>query len=213
MKKLKITIFLLLVINKITFSQTKKWNTYELDSIVSIDMPFDVYEIDTIQDFKKTYQIYSYKDSTHFLASKIYLGKTYSNIESITLPIDDQTLGEFYSNLTSILIEGTHYELKHSEPINYNHLQGYKLHFKKKGDTTTIQEANFILVNKNFYSFIYTNSNGINKIDQKKFFDSINFSNSKELIQYPKRSFSFKKILIILLILLFLSFLSQIKSK
>ena len=38
------------------YSQNKEWLSYELDSIVSIDMPDKVYERDTINDYLKIHR-------------------------------------------------------------------------------------------------------------------------------------------------------------
>mgnify|MGYP003627171773 CR=1 FL=1 len=53
----KIILLLTLVfMTNILSSQTQEWLTYELDSIISIEMPNDVFELDTIAQGIKMYQ-------------------------------------------------------------------------------------------------------------------------------------------------------------
>ncbi|MFY0604821.1 MAG: hypothetical protein JXQ93_12855 [Flavobacteriaceae bacterium] len=206
-------LFALILFYKISFSQTKKWDTYDLDSIVSIDLPFTVYEIDTINDNRKIYQIYSGNDSLEFIAQKLYLGKVYSNVEIPPLPHDHNSLEKYYSNITWLFTESSKYDLAHTKQMNKFNLKGYKLTFNNKNDIA-VNEVCFFIINKNFYSFSYTNTNGLNEFERENFFDSIIFNSESELIQYHEKPFSIgKKALIFLLLFLLLSFLLRLKSK
>jgi hypothetical protein len=214
MKNLKVTLILLFaLVYKISFSQTEEWNTYDFDSIVSIDMPFDVYETDTIQDNRKLLQMFSSNDTVSFVAQKLYLGKLYSNIETEPLPHDNKSLEKRYNDIISVFIEGFPYELENTKAIKYYNLKGYKLLFKnKKG--LPIQEINLIIVNKYLYNFSYTNINGLKEIDKKYFFESITFNKEKELSQFIKSPYSNYKIFILtLFIILLLSFFLRLKPK
>lgn len=213
MKNIKIAIIIIITFCFQSFSQTKEWATYDFDSIVSVDMPFDVYETDTIQNNRKLLQIFSSNDTISFIAQKLYLGKLYANVETEPLPHDDKSLEKRYNDIISFFIEGYPFDLKSTKEIKYQNLKGYKLLFNNKKEIP-VQEMNLIIVNKNLYNFSYQNINGLNKSDKKKFFDSITFNNEKELYQFAKTSYSYFKIfLIALLVIFFLSFFLGFKKK
>ena len=71
--KLKLLLFLSFCFISKLNSQTKEWYNYKLDSIISLDMPYDVYEVDTIIDYNKIYQIYSEEKSARFIAQRCML--------------------------------------------------------------------------------------------------------------------------------------------
>lgn len=211
MKRFKIVIIFFFFVC-ISFSQSKEWNSYDLDSIVKLDMPFEVYEIDTIINNRKHYEIFSDNDSITFYAKKSFLGKAYSNVESLTLPNDQESLTEFYSDLTWFITEGNKNELARSIPIKYHNLKGYKLIFKNKSGLH-IQELNLVLANKHLYSFSYTNINGLKEEEKNMFFNSISFNDNNRLWQIPEKSMTLRYIMIGLFIFLLLSFLLRQKSK
>lgn len=213
MNNIRFVFVILLCFYKTTFSQKKVWETYDLDSIVSIDMPFDVYELDTIQNNQKLLQIFSSNDTLEFIAQKLYLGKLYSNVETQPLPYNNKTLEESYSNIISVFAEVFPYDLENTQAIEYNNLKGYKLLFKnKKG--LPVQEMSLIIVNKNLYNFSYQNFNGLNKTDKKLFFESITFNKEKELNQFIKhQSYYYRMFFLGLIIILLLSFILRLKPR
>ena len=205
--KIKIILFIVLFLSQKSFNQSKDWQTYDLDSIVFLDMPFNVYELDTIIELKKYYKIYSNKDSSEFVAQKIYVGKSYSNIETHPLPKDFESLKKYYLDFIWAFEEITEYKMQDYKLIQKNNLKGYEILFVNNEDIL-VQQIVLFLVNKNLYLFSYINENGLNEFDKKTFFNNINFDDSVDLSQYPnKLFFSNKNLLLILLILLFTSFI------
>ena len=208
--KLKLLLFLSFCFISKLNSQTKEWYNYKLDSIISLDMPYDVYEVDTIIDYNKIYQIYSEEKSARFIAQKMYVGKQYSNIESLKLPINKKSLDLFYNeiiNTLEVMIDGNFDYKKRIE--NYS-IKGYEIGFSDN-QGLNIHQIRLYYLNKYVYSFSYVDEKGIDKKDKDIFFDSISFNKELELLQYPKKSLS-KKLLIGLLILLFISFAYRYKS-
>jgi len=211
--KIKIAFIFFLSFCQLSFSQIEEWNIYDFDSIVSIEMPYDVYETDTIIKYKKIYEIYSENDSIEFSVRKVYLGKLYSNIEVTPLPKDNKSLEKYYLNLIEVLaelVEAYDYKVDSYQPIFKFGLKGYKLIFRDD-DQILIQELELFLVNKNFYSFSYTNVNGLNIDDKRQFFNSIIFDKQQELKQIYGSKIPYKTFVFVLLFILFLSFF--IKSK
>lgn len=211
--KIKIAIVLFFSFWEISFSQTEEWGTYDFDSIVAIDMPFEVYETDTIIDNQKIYEIYSSSDSSQFLVKKVFLGRLYSNVETIKSPHNENSLDKMYSDLIWFLTEPIESVFNSSKAFTKNNLKGYKLLFNNdKG--IPVHEIGLFIVNKNFYSFSYLNINGINEVEKNMFFDSIVFNDKYELKQYHKEPYYLnRKIVLILAFFLILSFFLRFKSK
>ena len=211
--KFKIAIALLISFYKVSFSQNIEWNYYDFDSVVSVEMPFEVYEIDTIQDNKKMYQIYSNSNSIEFRVQKLYLGKLYSNVEAIKLPHDEDSLEKYYAEMIWVITEMIQSELGLSKRIEKFNLKGHKLVFNNdKG--LPVHEIDLFNVNKNIYSFYYSDTNGLKESERKRFFDSVTFNNKISLKQYNEKPSLFnKKIIAILLSLLLVSFILRVRSK
>jgi hypothetical protein len=108
--KLKIILILVLFLSNYFFSQVKDWFAYDLDSIVSLEMPFTVYELDTIIEYNKFYQIYSDDNTSKFIVQKAYMGKLYSNIETPILPNNAKSLKKYYLEIIAILNEMIEYD-------------------------------------------------------------------------------------------------------
>lgn len=208
----RIVIIFLIFFYQTSYSQIEEWNTYDFDSIVAIDMPHEVYEIDSIIDNRRNYQIYSETDSTEYKVLKLYLGKVYSNVESAPLPYNEMSLDKYYSDIIWVFTEGIDYNLSSRKKITKLDLKGYKLTFKDQNNILVL-EMHFFIVNKNFYGFSYTNINGLNESERTLFFDSIVFNKKYELRQFPKKSSFYKKIALGLFLLLLLSFIIRFKSK
>jgi hypothetical protein len=210
--KLKLLFIIILFCVKESYSQNKEWFLYDLDSIVSIEMPFIVYEIDTIIDYNKFHQMYSENETSQFSAQKLYFGKLYSNIDTPTLPNNKRGLNKYYADIIEIFDQMISYNLEYKKAIKLSNLDGYKLSFNNSKDVN-VQETYLYFVNKNLYYFSYINKKGIDKTDKDIFFNSIVFSTKKKLLQYPAKTISFKKkVIFTLLFILFLSFILRFKN-
>lgn len=209
--KIKIIARFLILISFNSYSQEDEWNNYDLDSIASIDMPFEVYEIDTIIDYNKVYQMYSEKKTAKFIAKKIYVGKRYSNIETLKLPNNKKGLNKFYFQIIDFFDQIIKTDFEYKKKIKKNGLEGYEISYVNK-EKTKVHQIQLFYINKNLYIFSYIKENGLSELDRNIFFDSIFFDDQKELLQYPKMSLG-KKLMISLLILLFLSFVYRFKPK
>ena len=209
------TIIFLVSIYTISFyssGQTKDWNFYDFDSIVSVEMPFDVYEVDTIINYNKVYQIFSNDSIQKFIIQRSFISKTYSNIETLKPPNDKNSLKVFYREIAWTINDLIDYELDRYFPIEKDNLMGYRFIFKN--EDIDIQEIQLFLVNKNLYSFNYFSLNGLKENEIDLFFNSILFNKDISLEQYPKKPIlSLKNIIILLLIVLLISFMTKSKNK
>ncbi|MFD2565803.1 hypothetical protein [Pseudotenacibaculum haliotis] len=204
--KIKIAVLFIITFCQYSFSQDIEWSTYDFDSIVYLDMPNEVYEMDTIINNQKLYQIFSKNDSVEFVAQKILLGKMSSNGEVIRPPDDIKSLNKLYSDLIWVFTEPYEQYFGSSKEIIKNDLKGFKLTFKNDNEKIVI-EVDLFIVNKSFYTFSYSNLNGLNEADRDLFFNSINFDSKQELKQYHKSPSVFNKYTALTLVtLLLLSF-------
>ncbi|APZ46820.1 hypothetical protein BW723_11235 [Polaribacter reichenbachii] len=212
MKVILLTFFLLFLFLK-SNSQTKEWQTYDLDSIVYLDLPFDVYEIDSIIDNKRYYEIYSSNDSSSFVAQKFYFDATYADEEMPTLPYNYESLKTFYLDLIWTFEEVSEYKMDDFNAFKLQNLTGYKVNFTDKNNVL-VQQMILIYVNKNFYIFSYTDISGLKEVDKDEFFNNIHFDDTNGLKQYPNKTNTIlKKIPLVLFPILFLSFILSILSK
>lgn len=211
--KIKIISILILFSYQIIFSQNKVWGTYDLDSIVYLEMPFTVYEFDTIIDNNRVYEIYSEDKSSKFIAQKLFFSEHYINSSKSVLPTNAKSLKTFYLDVIDVLNEINTYKLDYGGSIQKNNLEGYRF-LHKNNDGKSLHETNMFYINKNLYSFSYFNENGLNEIERKKFFNSIVFNDEYKPIQYPIKRMSYRnKIILGLLGLLLFSYILRSKYK
>lgn len=208
--RIKITLICIVFFLHNSFTQSKDWYSYDLDSIVSLDMPFDVYETDSISEYQKSLQLFSEDESTKFIAKKTYIGKRYNNIETPTLPVNKKTLNKFYLDLIDIFDVIIKSDFDYQKKIYKNNLLGYEVCYKNKEGLRVLQIQLFY-INKSLYTFSYLNSKGLSDINKENFFDSIIFNNKEKLLQYPGMTFE-RKLIFGLLFILVLSFLYRLKS-
>ena len=211
--KAKLALILIFISISNSFTQTKEWITYDLDSIIFLDFPFDVYEIDSIIDSRKTYKLYSNNVSSSFIAQKFYFDEDSTNLEIPSLPHDLKTLKTFYLDFIYTLSEISEYNMTKFESFKLEELTEYKIKFKNENNILA-QQMLLLYINKNFYIFSYTNTNGIMDNDGNIFFDSISFDQDIELQQFPNQSnYSLKIIFLLLIVLLISSFILSLYQK
>lgn len=209
----KIVLFLFLFVTLKTSTQNREWLTYDVDGFVSLKMPFDAYEIDTIVNQKKYYELSSSFKTCNFVAQKFYLAPKKNDISEITLPNTYDNLKSFYLDFIWSLEEVSTYTLDDFSIYKNNKLTGYRVFFKDS-TKTLVQQINLIYVNKNLYLFSYTDVNGLQNKDQQKFFNNIFFDDKKELIQYSKsKNVTLKNTMLILVILFIITFIIRVFIK
>lgn len=214
-KQVKKVIFVLVQLSTISFySQNKEWMSYELDSIVSIDMPDKVYERDTINDYLKIHELFSFNNSVSYSVRKLHLKDALYNQYGIDLPKDRKSLKKYYQTIALASSELRHEENSLSRSINYDDLEGYRF-INNTSYSNPYNEVQLFLINKDTYVFQYSNQNGLDSIQRNAFFNSITFNDEIDLKQlYPdKSSIFFKRFIIILIVVLLLSTFLKLKNR
>ena len=182
--KLKIASFLCIVLGAISYAQDDEWYLYDIDSIVSVGFPGEVYELDTIVKEGRKISLEAISDSGRFLVQKLLLDQKAFDLKLLTIPKDKHSLEQLYSNTIAIVLELDKIDFKSRETFEKNGLIGRKTYFEKKGDDVAIMETDLIYVNKSIYLFSYSNLNGVDTEEKREFFDNIRFNQDLELEQY-----------------------------
>lgn len=191
MVKQKIALVLFLFSSTLSFSQ-EDWNFYDIDSLVSLEMPGDVYETDTISMNRKVTLFYSVVDSTVYQVQRVFIEPTVDEVENFHLPKNKKELEELYSTLILGFIEGTDFEFQDNKSFERNGLIGRKTYFSYKEEDLIVYEMNSIYVNKSIYSFTYYEGKGVKTDDKVRFFDSVEFDSDLELKQFPTKPFDLR---------------------
>ena len=203
--KVKIAIFLFTLFSTISYTQNEGWNTYDFDSIVGIDMPGEVFEMDTVVDYKKMLLIESEYDSMIFQVAKIDLQQRYRNVETINLPVDRKTLKQLYQTFALIELEARQQNPSDSDDIEIKNLLRYKTVFQNT-EELPYSETYLFFVNNHMYAFVYESQEGLNYLQRDLFFNSIHFNDNLQLEQYYTNPTTSKTNLMWKIIIGFLAF-------
>ena len=145
--------------------------TYELDSIVSIDLPGEVYEMDTIVQGIRMYQIYSITKNSTCIVQKALFEKEHLNENLSNLPYDLKSLKKQYNGIADGMANSIPYELSSRELIEKENFKGYRLKFKDALNNP-IYEVEFYLLNKHLYSFFYSDLENFDEDEKNVLFNS-----------------------------------------
>lgn len=178
MKKLSLILILFLFSCSI-FSQEEIWNRYEMDSILSIEFPGDVYEFDTIAKKHKLESLYSHYGDNVFLLQKIKLDNSLNENYS-KLPYDISSLKKNYREFSKGVIKsaGTNKVIS-QEDSTIKDYHSYRILLEKE-DPKSIYDFNIIHLNGYMYSInlVQSNSDKLNDSIRNKFLNSIVINNN-----------------------------------
>ncbi|MFD2035184.1 hypothetical protein ACFSKL_10300 [Belliella marina] len=188
----KIILLLTLVLtNNVLSAQNQEWLTYNLDSIISIEMPNEVFELDTIAQGMRMYQIYSYTENSTFIAQKSLFEKESQNEDLSRLPYNLKSLIEQYNGTIDGIASSIPYELESRELIEKEGYKGYRLKFKDSLNNPTYQ-VELYLLNKHLYSFYYIGLENFDNNEKELFFNSIKINPNQEISQYLGKAQSYR---------------------
>jgi|SaaInlLV_10m_DNA_1039704.scaffolds.fasta_scaffold46277_1 hypothetical protein len=190
MRKIILLLTLVLTTN-ILSAQNQEWLSYDLDSIISIEMPNDVFELDTIAQGMRMYQIYSHTENSTFIAQKALFEKENQNEDLSKLPYDLKSLKEQYNGVINGISSGIPYELESKELIEKDKYKGYRLKFKDSLNNPTY-EVEFYLLNKHLYSFFYVGLENFDTNEKDLFFNSIEINTDQKISQYLGKAQSYR---------------------
>lgn len=177
----------------IVFSSINIWsqNNYQIDSIISINIPSKDIKIDSLQNEKNKIQFQSKLGNSEFLVEKELFENDSISIYHSELPYDTKSLEKYYVTLSENYVKNSTYNLESENLILKNNFKGYHL---KLTDTenNNIYELKYFLFNKHLYLFSYKNTVDFNKNEKDIFFNSIKIKESKYITQISGKSPSYK---------------------
>ncbi|WP_308991867.1 hypothetical protein QLS71_006365 [Mariniflexile litorale] len=181
MKKFFILFFVL--ITSSLSSQNSDMFSHKLDDLVSLDVPKNFVELDTLVDGVKIHQIRFKTKSYNFIAQKV-LFENEDQKESLSrLPYDYTSLIDEYNRVIARMRYRVPYYLKTTTLVEKDGFTGYNLKFANDLETPTY-EAEFYLLNKNLYTFFYASDTQFNSDVKTELFNSIKINTNKDISQY-----------------------------
>lgn len=181
MKKLYI-LFFILITSTLT-AQNSEMISYKLDDLVSLDVPKNFVESDTIVDGVEIHQIRFKTKTYNFIVQKV-LFENEDQKESLSrLPYDYTSLIDEYNRVVARMRYRVPYFLKSKTLVEKEGFTGYNLKFANDLETPTY-EAEFYLLNKNLYTFFYASDTQFNNDVKTELFNSVKINSKEDISQY-----------------------------
>ncbi|WP_445730690.1 hypothetical protein [Mariniflexile sp.] len=181
MKKLFILFFFL--ITSILPSQNSDMFSHKLDDLVSLDVPKNFVESDTLIDGVKIHQIRFKTESYNFIVQKVLFENEDQKQSLSRLPYDYTSLIDEYNRVIAIMRYRVPYYLRTTTLVKKEGFTGYNLKFVNDLETPTY-EAEFYLLNKNLYTFFYASDTQFDPNVKTELFNSVKIDTKKDISQY-----------------------------
>jgi hypothetical protein len=205
MKKLLLLSFLTLI-TRLIYCQNTTWHTYEIDSLMRIDMPGDIMEMDTTFKNYHIYQIESTIDNTTYMAQKLLSENLYIDVNLSRLPYDSVSLEKYYESYIKGIIKTAPAIFNKKQSVSIDGFSGYQIEFVDSLNKLVIVDR-FFLLNKHLYNLMLMNFQGFDTTDIGMFFNSIKLHNKESISQFRGQPQSYrigyligKNLLIILIV-------------
>lgn len=181
MKKLFILFFVL--ISQVVIAQNSEMFSHKLDEFVSLDVPKNFVESDTLVDGVAIHQIRFKTDSYNFIAQKVLFENEDQKQSLSRLPYNYSSLIDEYNRVIARMRYRVPYYLKATTLVKKEGFTGYNLKFENDLGTPTY-EAEFYLLNKNLYTFFYASNTQFDANVKTELFDSVKITNTNNISQY-----------------------------
>ncbi|WP_372744444.1 hypothetical protein [Lutibacter sp.] len=182
MKKL-LLICVIIVLSNTVNSQ----NIYNLDSLVSVQIPGEVSKIDSLKNSLILIKYHSKVENSEFIAQKELFENDSIRIYNSNLPYDLKSLEEYYQSFAKSYIKNGSFKIESEKLIEKDSLNGYHLNLKDSINNT-IHKIEYFLVNKNLYVFEYKTSSQLIPTEKDVFFNSIKLKSAKKSSQFLGKS-------------------------
>lgn len=164
-------------------SQNGNKTIYKFDSIVSLEVPNNYFETDTLVDGVPIHQI-RFKTSTYnFIAQKVLFERDDQKESLSKLPYNYASLLDEYDRVIARMRNRIPYNFKSKELVEKEGFKGYNLKFTNNLDSL-VYETEFYLLNKNLYTFYYASETNYNKHVKDSIFNSIAINTDNKISQY-----------------------------
>lgn len=185
MKK-TITLCLLLVASIQLWSQNDEFIKYEIDTIVSVNLPGEISKTETPHGKKTKILLTAKSGISQFNVEKNLFESDSIGIYESNLPYDLESLKVTYKNLAKEYVQKSNLKFISEAIIENGEYTGYHITFNDENGG--IFEVSYFLLNKYIYVFSYKNYTGTNKADIDSFFDSISINSLKNIRQFIGKS-------------------------
>ncbi|MEN3323897.1 hypothetical protein VP395_09170 [Mariniflexile soesokkakense] len=181
MKKLYILCFVL--ITSTLTAQNSAMFSHKLDELVSLDVPENFVESDTLVDGVQIHQIRFKTETYNFIVQKVLFENEDQKTSLSRLPYNYTSLIDEYNRVIARMRYRVPYYLKTTTIVEKDGFTGYNLKFENDLGTPTY-EAEFYLLNKNLYTFFYASDTQFNADIKTELFNSVKINTEKDISQY-----------------------------
>ena len=164
-------------------AQNNGWLEHKLDDVVSLNVPKNFSETDTLIDGIQVHQISFKTDTYNFIAQKVQFENESQKSSLSRLPYNYESLMGEYDGVIVGMAERIPYKLQSKTIVNKVGFIGYNLKFADNSNNTTY-ETEFYLLNKYLYTFFYASETDFNHADKNAIFNSIKINTRQEISQY-----------------------------
>lgn len=176
-------ILLILLISNILTAQIDGMFSHPLDEFVSLDVPENFVESDTLVDGVSIRQIRFKTKSYTFIAQKVLFENEDQKTSLSRLPYNYPSLIDEYNRVVARMRYRVPYFLKTTTLVEKEGFKGYNLKFANDIETPTY-EAEFYLLNKNLYTFFYASDKSFDAEVKNALFNSVKINNKNNISQY-----------------------------
>lgn len=181
MKKLLLLFFIF--ITTIIAAQNNEMFSHKLDDLVSLDVPKNFVESDTLVDGVQIRQIRFKTDTYDFIVQKVLFENEDQKTSSSRLPYNYSSLIDEYNRVVARMRYRVPYYLKNTTEVEKDGFKGYNLKFANDVQTPTY-EAEFYLLNKNLYTLFYASDTNFDEAVKKELFNSVKINTDQDISQY-----------------------------
>lgn len=180
--RLTLTSLLTLVLLTALKAQNDQWLVYDLDSQISIGLPGEVFEMDTIIRNESLYQIYSEFEGARFIVQKVSYKKN-SRGRYVDLPADSDELEKYYQGVIKGIMNTAFGELQQTTTIEIGGLTGYELLLSNENEKP-IRIVRFLLIENKLINMIYSDETNLDLDIAELFYGSIDITDTKSVNQH-----------------------------
>lgn len=175
----------ILILCLIIISSNNLWSQkiYEIDSIISVNIPGEDIKIDSTKNNKIIIKFHSKVENSEFIAQKEFFESDSISLYDSNLPYDLKSLEKYYKSLADTYIKNYKFKLESEKLIEKDSLKGYHLKLKNSLNSS-VCEIEYFLLNKNIYIFKYNTRIELKNNEKESFFNSIKINSDKKINQF-----------------------------
>lgn len=164
-------------------SQNTNKTIYKFDSIVSLEVPTNYFETDTLVDGVQIHQIRFKTNTYNFIAQKVLFERDDQKESLSRLPYNYASLLDEYDRVIARMRTKIPYTFSSKDLVEKEGFEGYNLKFTNN-EGSLAYETEFYLLNKNLYTFYYASETNYDKEVKDSIFSSIKINTDNKISQF-----------------------------